>query len=171
MFNSQQSKNFPRVFILLFVAICFSYNAQAVKKSAAANTPPPSEQISEERIVQKKPNFFKRVSSKFISKRMEKKMAKLQQSSAKGKDGLRKGMAIAALVLGILAFLTLTVGFIPAILAIIFGAIAKKRAKYEPETFGGKKMATAGLILGIVYLGLLVIILGGYLLLFALLFF
>ena len=62
------------------------------------------------------------------------------------------GMAVAALVLGILAMLF---GLIPlfafvafpmAVLAVIFGAVGRKRGK---ERGKGKGMATAGLITGL----------------------
>ncbi len=56
------------------------------------------------------------------------------------------GMAIAALIMGILGFLT----FGPlAILAIIFGAIGIGQANKDPS-LKGKGMAVAGLVLGII---------------------
>jgi hypothetical protein len=59
------------------------------------------------------------------------------------------GLAIAALILGILGF---------SILAIIFGAIALNQIKRDP-TYNGKGMAVAGLVLGIVALAVELIIL------------
>ncbi len=56
------------------------------------------------------------------------------------------GKAVAALVLGILGLLA---GFILAVLAIIFGAIARGDTAKDP-TLGGRGMATAGLVLGII---------------------
>jgi hypothetical protein len=59
------------------------------------------------------------------------------------------GLAGASLVLGIVACaLCLNVLFIPSILAIIFGSIALHRVR--AGTGGGKRMAKAGLICGIV---------------------
>lgn len=64
----------------------------------------------------------------------------------------KKGMAIAALVLGIVSFLTLGFLGIGAIVGIILAAIAMSRAKREPWKFGGRGMAIAGLVLCIVSL-------------------
>jgi hypothetical protein len=55
------------------------------------------------------------------------------------------GMAVAALVLGIIGFFA---GF-PAILAIIFGGIALNQTGKDP-TLGGHGLAIAGLVLGII---------------------
>jgi hypothetical protein len=66
-----------------------------------------------------------------------------------------KGMAIAALVLGIIALLTsITVvgGVLLGILAVVFGIIARRRAKRGEAA--GRGMATAGIVTG--GLGLLV---------------
>lgn len=66
------------------------------------------------------------------------------------------GMAIAALVLGIasLMFFFLVV---PAILAIVFGAVSRRNIKTNPNKTGGG-MATAGLVLGIISLVLTAIV-------------
>ena len=58
-----------------------------------------------------------------------------------------RGMAIASLVLGILALVSGTAGFVCGLLAVIFGGVAKSKG-YR----GG--MATAGLICGIIPLAL-----------------
>lgn len=71
-----------------------------------------------------------------------------------------QGMAVASLVLGILGLIG---GWIPVVqyfttlcslLAIIFGAISRKKAMEEKQPTG---MATAGLVLGIISLALGVI--------------
>lgn len=59
------------------------------------------------------------------------------------------GLAVAALVLGILGFFT----GITAILAIIFGAVAMSQTKKNPS-LGGRGMAVAGFVMGIVVVGL-----------------
>ena len=59
-------------------------------------------------------------------------------------------MAIAALVLGIVS-LPLFVMFVPAILAIVFGAISRRNVASDDSKTGGG-MATAGLVLGILSL-------------------
>lgn len=69
-----------------------------------------------------------------------------------------KGMSITAFVLGIVSICTLCIQWLPiicGILAVIFGAIGRKR--------GSKALGTTGMILGIVTLSiyLLLIILGG----------
>lgn len=62
------------------------------------------------------------------------------------------GMAIASMVLGIV-----WVYWIGSILAVIFGFIAKRQIKERGEQ--GSGMATAGLVLGWVGVGILVIVL------------
>ena len=56
----------------------------------------------------------------------------------------KKGGAITSLICGIMG------GFIPTlgIVAVIFGHIAISKIKKQPELYGGKGMAIAGLILG-----------------------
>lgn len=64
-----------------------------------------------------------------------------------------KGLSIASLVLGIAAFIVTKTGIIAiacAILAIIFGIKGQKRA--------GKGMAKSGMILGIIYLSLCLLV-------------
>ena len=65
-------------------------------------------------------------------------------------------MAIASLVMGILGFIF----GLPAALAVIFGGIALSETGKNPN-IGGRGMAVAGLILGIIVLvgGLLTIVL------------
>ena len=73
----------------------------------------------------------------------------------------KQGMAVAAMVLGILSIL---IGWIPvvgwfmgfpmALLAIILGAVAIGQVNKQPHEFGGKGMAITGLVLGIVTLAL-----------------
>lgn len=58
------------------------------------------------------------------------------------------GLAIASLVLSIVG------GFIGAILAVIFGGIARRQIRESGGTQGGEKLAKAGLIIGIVELSI-----------------
>lgn len=62
------------------------------------------------------------------------------------------GLAVASLVLGILSLLISfsVFGLICGVLAVVFGAIAKNKIKEDPDTFKGRKMAGAGLVLGII---------------------
>lgn len=65
------------------------------------------------------------------------------------------GVAIASLVLGILGwFLIGPLGSIPA---VICGHVAKSRIKKDPEALTGDGMALAGLILGYVQIGFVVL--------------
>lgn len=75
------------------------------------------------------------------------------------------GLAIAALVVGILAIpgACCCYSSIPlGIAAIVMGVIAMNKAKVSPETHGGRGMAVGGLVCGIIGLGMtvLAIILG-----------
>jgi hypothetical protein len=60
-----------------------------------------------------------------------------------------KGLAIFSFVLGILSFV-LCLSALTGIPAIIFGHVARSRAKRSPERYGGMGFATAGLVLGYV---------------------
>jgi hypothetical protein len=64
--------------------------------------------------------------------------------------GGRKGMAITALVLGILSPLLacVGVGFLTAIVALILGIVAVVKAGKAPGVYGGKGAAIAGIVLG-----------------------
>src|SRR5689334_18607392 len=61
----------------------------------------------------------------------------------------KKGLAIFALVLGIISFFTFGLLGVGAIAGIIVAAIAMSRAKNEPWKYGGRGMAVAGLVLSI----------------------
>jgi len=81
--------------------------------------------------------------------KIEEKNQKTDQASTK-----KKGLAIASLIFGI-------IGNSPAlstasIVAIICGHIALNKIKKDPNTYAGKNLAKAGLILG--YLGLVLAI-------------
>lgn len=71
---------------------------------------------------------------------------------------LPQGFAVAALVLGLIGLLVswFTVG-IPSILAVIFGHIGLSRA--NRGTASGKGMAIAGLVLGYLVVGLIILLL------------
>ena len=60
------------------------------------------------------------------------------------------GLAVASLVTGICGFICL----VPAILGIGFGVVAKNRIRNSGGTQSGEGMATAGIVCGIVWLGL-----------------
>jgi predicted acyltransferase len=64
-------------------------------------------------------------------------------------------MAIAALVCGIAGWLCV----IPAILAVIFGFVAKGQIRDSQGTQSGEGMATAGIVLGFVWIALTILLL------------
>lgn len=59
----------------------------------------------------------------------------------------QKGLAIASLVLGILGAVTFGLFGIGAILGLIFGIVAYRRAKRNPAQYGGEGQALAGIII------------------------
>jgi len=67
-------------------------------------------------------------------------------------QGPKKGMAIAALVLGIIGFFTIGIIGIGAIIGTILACVAMSRAKREPWRYGGRSLAVAGLVLNILSL-------------------
>ncbi|MDI9623419.1 MAG: DUF4190 domain-containing protein [Methanothermobacter sp.] len=69
---------------------------------------------------------------------------------------MRSNFAIASIAIGICAFIQL-LGAEKAILAIIFGILALREIK-EKE-LNGKYLAIAGIIIGIIYMILLIVIL------------
>lgn len=70
------------------------------------------------------------------------------------------GMAIAALVCGIAGFLCL----IPGILGIILGFVAKNQIRQSNGTQRGDGMATAGIVLGCIWVVLTIVLIatGGF---------
>lgn len=76
---------------------------------------------------------------------------------ARQSPNLRMGMAIASFVLGILSFALFWIpyfGFVTPVLAILFGAIGLVQSQSQPEYFGGRGFAIAGIVLGLICLGL-----------------
>jgi len=71
-------------------------------------------------------------------------------------EGEQKGLAIAALLLGILSFITFGLAFIGPIIGIILAVKAMGRVSREPWKYGGRGMAIAGLILSITSLATVV---------------
>jgi len=64
-------------------------------------------------------------------------------------EGQQKGLAIAALTLGILSFFTFGLLVVGAIVGIVLSVKAMGRVSREPWRYGGRSMAIAGLILSI----------------------
>lgn len=73
-----------------------------------------------------------------------------------GQRDLKKGLAVFSLVLGVLNLFTIGLLGVGAVLGIIVAVIAMNRAKNDPFVYGGKELATAGLITSI--LSLLIIV-------------
>ena len=67
-------------------------------------------------------------------------------------EGQKKGLAIAALVLGIIGFFTVGVLGVGAIVGIVLACMAMSKIKNDPWQYGGRGMAIAALVLNIVSL-------------------
>lgn len=67
-------------------------------------------------------------------------------------EGPKKGLAIAALVLGIIGFFTVGVAGVGAVAGIILACVAMSKIKRDPWQYGGRGMAIAALVLNIVSL-------------------
>lgn len=67
-------------------------------------------------------------------------------------EGQEKGLAIFALILGIVSFFTFGMLLVGAIVGIVVAAKAMGRVRREPWRYGGRGMAIAGLVLNIVSL-------------------
>jgi uncharacterized protein DUF4190 len=65
---------------------------------------------------------------------------------------LKKGLAIASLVLGLVGLLTLGVMGVGSVIGLILGVVAVVKANADEEAYGGKGMATAGIMLNFVCL-------------------
>ncbi len=63
---------------------------------------------------------------------------------------LKKGLATASMVLGILNLCLTGIFFVPSIVGIVMAVKAQKKAKLEPDVYGGQGFATAGLVTNIV---------------------
>ena len=63
--------------------------------------------------------------------------------------GPRRGLAVLSFVLGICSF-ALCLSALTGVPAILFGHLARRRARRNPERFGGASFAMAGIVLGYV---------------------
>jgi type II secretory pathway pseudopilin PulG len=63
---------------------------------------------------------------------------------------LKKGMAVASLVFGILSLFTLGILGVGAITGIVLAVVALSKAKRNPYEYGGQSLATAGLVTSII---------------------
>ena len=160
MNNKLQVNRTLRIVLFVSIALFLSFNTYAVKKTATRLDSKQVEETSVDLTKKEKPNLAQRLGMKILLKKLVKKTKKQSQNTRTEESKLKKGMAVAALVLGIVSFFLSFLGIVTAILAIIFGAIARKRAKNNPEIYGGKGMASAGMVLGIIYLTLALIVLG-----------
>jgi len=70
-----------------------------------------------------------------------------------GSGSKTNGMAVASLVCGITGFFC----GVTAVLAIIFGFVAKRQISESGGVQGGNGMATAGIVIGFVVVGLVII--------------
>ena len=67
-------------------------------------------------------------------------------------EGPKRGLAIAALVLGIIGFFTVGLIGVGAIAGIVLACMALSKVKHDPWQYGGRGMAIAALVLNIVSL-------------------
>src|ERR1044072_1108067 len=63
---------------------------------------------------------------------------------------LKTGLAVTALVMGILNFMLFGIFVIPTIVGIIVSVVALNKIKRNPYEYGGKGMAVGGLVVNIV---------------------
>ncbi len=80
------------------------------------------------------------------------------QSNNRGMDDgdLKKGLAVFSLVIGILNLFTLGLLGVGAILGIVLAIIALMKIKGDPHKYGGKGVATAGLVMSILSVAIIV---------------
>jgi type II secretory pathway pseudopilin PulG len=69
---------------------------------------------------------------------------------------LKKGLAVFSLVLGVINLFTVGLLGVGAILGIVLAVVAMNRVKRDPYVYGGKGLATAGLITSILSLVIIV---------------
>ena len=69
---------------------------------------------------------------------------------------VKKGMAITSLVLGVLGFFTIGILGVGAVIGIVLAIVAINKANRNPEEYGGKGLATAGLVTNILSLVIIV---------------
>ena len=67
-------------------------------------------------------------------------------------EGPKKGLAVAALILGIIGFFTVGLVGVGAVVGIILACMAMSKIKRDPWQYGGRGMAIAALVLNIVSL-------------------
>ena len=75
-----------------------------------------------------------------------------QQQPWTEQEGPEQGMAVTALILGILSFFTFGLLVVGAIVGIVLAVNAMGRVRREPWRYGGRSLAIAGLVLNIVAL-------------------
>ena len=72
----------------------------------------------------------------------------------------RQGFAVASLVLGVLCLPTLGLVGVGALLGIIFGIAALKKAHDKPQEYGGKGLAIAGIVLSALSIVVMPLVIG-----------
>lgn len=72
------------------------------------------------------------------------------ESAAPAEEGPKKGLAIAALVLGIIGLFSLGILVVGGITGIVLACMAMSKAKRDPWLYGGRSMAIAALVINIV---------------------
>jgi type IV pilus assembly protein PilA len=67
-----------------------------------------------------------------------------------GDQDLKKGLATASLVLGVLNLMIFGIFVVPSIVGIVCAVVAQRKIKRAPHIYGGQGFATAGLVTNIV---------------------
>lgn len=158
-------KHISKLLLFVFV-VTFTQNAKALPQTHQADQSAsiidlqandiltlPNSKL--ESILGRKLSIKDKLSLKLIKQKLRK------QPSLSTKDAQENvkfdGMAITGFVLGILS---LFLGPLASIPAIIFSAIGLNRIKHNPNPREGRGLALAGLIIGIVYTALFLLIIG-----------
>jgi hypothetical protein len=92
-----------------------------------------------------------------VKNHVKKEVKKMIKPFTNLKAGRFNGFALASMILGILALISYYGAFVLGVLAVIFGIIALRRIRENPE-MGGRGMAIAGLVCGIVALVIMTIV-------------
>jgi len=164
-----------KIILLLFV---FSINNAYAVKTATVETKKTEAiaSIPKTKTVQENPRKAKR-KSKLIKKLKEKfayifSKDNVQENTTQGENIETKTheLAIASVILGVIGILTAVwgIGFLFALLALIFGAISRRKIKNSGGFYTGRGLAITGFVLGIVpftvlfFLLIIVLVNGGF---------
>lgn len=153
-----------RVILLLFVFGAnnlYAVKTAAIDQSKMESVATISVTKENTKKSKRKSRLIERVKEKF-DYLFAKDSAQVNASQSESLETRTHGLSVASLILGIVGVLTavIGIGLFFAALAVIFGAVSGAKIKRSGGFYTGKGMAKAGLILGIIPLGVLLLILG-----------